>query len=256
MDALEKAHALRPDHGPTLVDLAYAFNADGRHSQAQDALQRAAKLGPLSDRGRALGDRMAQKMDRAATVATRQVDLTEKVAYEKAKRLADRQQNRMDLAVMKQENAALAHENEALRTAQEETPPEEEDDGEGCELEVVSKANGILTLVVELDGVTAKMTVDTGASRTVVSQHIADELELEPLDRPPIKALTANGITTVQLARIEDVTIGGVTTGAVEIGICRNCPGTDGLLGGDMLRRYGITIDPANDTVWATECGD
>ena len=110
MDALEKAHALRPDHGPTLVDLAYAFNADGRHSQAQDALQRAAKLGPLSDRGRALGDRMAQKMDRAATVATRQVDLTEKVAYEKAKRLADRQQNRMDLAVMKQENAALAHE--------------------------------------------------------------------------------------------------------------------------------------------------
>ena len=43
-------------------------------------------------------------------------------------------------------------------------------------------------------------------------------------------------------------------TGPGVIMICDNCEGIQGLMGTDLMRRYGITVDPSKELVHARKC--
>ena len=252
---LRRALVLRPEHGPTLLELAYAFHRRGLATETQDALERAKRAGVSGPRYHklvgVLGDqthaarRQQEKSD--------QRRISDKRASDRLK--ADLAQARQDLTDARERGWVLEEKNAELRDKSKEAETEEAD-GEGCELDVEVSRSGLLQVEMEFEGTQVKMLVDTGASYTVISREIFDDLELEVIDEPAVKVRTANGVTEMERAEVSEVTLGGITTGRLVVGICDGCIGINGLLGGELLRRYGVTINAAERTVSVRDCDE
>ena len=65
---------------------------------------------------------------------------------------------------------------------------------------------------------------------------------------------TANGRVEQELAEVAELSINGCSTGPVEVLICDGCDDTKGLVGTDLMRVYGMSINAQGEGVSIAEC--
>jgi clan AA aspartic protease (TIGR02281 family) len=110
-----------------------------------------------------------------------------------------------------------------------------------------SKRNAVIIIPVTLNNKFEKpFAVDTGASYTIISQEVANALNLTPNPSiPPVTLQTANGVVQVPLVNLNSVTVGSLTTHNVAAAIhnLHNSPDIAGLLGLNFLNRFKVTVD-------------
>lgn len=102
-----------------------------------------------------------------------------------------------------------------------------------------------------INGVKARVLVDTGATGVAISQQLADQLGLQ--SRIAVRTHTANGETVAYMVRLDSVRLGGIEARDVSAAIVPGLGG-DALLGMSFLSRMDIrlyrgtmTIKPATD---------
>jgi len=103
-----------------------------------------------------------------------------------------------------------------------------------------------LTIAVLLNGKGPfHLVVDTGATLTVVSPDVAEELGLEPFDQ--VVRRGAGGTVTIDLARVDTVRSGNVERTDAVIGISRQatrlCKTAAGNIGFDILQHFVLRFD-------------
>jgi hypothetical protein len=126
--------------------------------------------------------------------------------------------------------------------------------------EVITFPATRIPLTVDLDGVSHPFILDTGASETAVRQSIYDTIRADgrgEITGLPIR--TVSGNTTASVTRVRTMTVGDatVTNAAVMTigdtlldGIQREVGHPiDGLLGGNFLREFMVTVDYPRDTL-------
>jgi clan AA aspartic protease (TIGR02281 family) len=102
---------------------------------------------------------------------------------------------------------------------------------------------GWITEVVVNDTRKGRFLVDTGASLTVLTPELADELGIKPPRRGRIVRLqtlsgeTEGPIVTIPLVRVGDLEARDV------IAVIHEIPDLDGILGNTFLARYSVTLD-------------
>lgn len=93
------------------------------------------------------------------------------------------------------------------------------------------------------DSVKARLLLDTGATSTLISPALAQQLRLKPDDADLIPVQTANGSVLVPVTQVEAITVGGATVRDVDV-VVHNAGG-DGLLGMSFLSNFQVTINAA-----------
>jgi hypothetical protein len=113
---------------------------------------------------------------------------------------------------------------------------------------IVHPGSGTLALVPLTIGGQGPMmfVLDTGASRSVVDSRVAQRLSLPPAGKPQ-RAAGVSCATTTQPVRVASWQVGAVDLPAQNLdSISLAIPGLTGLLGSDILYRFGtITVDYA-----------
>lgn len=110
-----------------------------------------------------------------------------------------------------------------------------------------SGASTVAVVPMTLDGVGPKrFALDTGASSSVVDRGVAQQLSLPPVGRPRHAAGVSCSATS-QPVHVASWRVGEVALPAQNVdAIALPVPGLDGLLGSDVLYRFGtVTIDYA-----------
>lgn len=107
---------------------------------------------------------------------------------------------------------------------------------------------GAVILPVRVNGVEARMIIDTGASRTSITRKFAVRAGIAAIDGDSAIVHTANGDTWVMGGRAEDISLGGSHASNVPVFIQAKDdagfgPGIDGLLGLSFLGNFGFTLD-------------
>jgi len=94
-------------------------------------------------------------------------------------------------------------------------------------------------------GPTALLVVDTGATWTILTPRLIKRLGLVvPPDAPQRKMRVVGGeVLNVPFIKIATIQVGEVTMDDQEIGVSEIGSGADGLLGGDFLHRFRVTLD-------------
>jgi len=131
---------------------------------------------------------------------------------------------------------------------------EERSAGEPTARRLVRAGPAPTTLDVQLNGRGPyRLVVDTGASLTIVSPDVAEELGLEPFDQ--VKRHGAGGEVAIDLARIDSVRIGDVERTDDVIGIsetgtrlCRDH--AVGNVGYDILRHFVLRVEAGSGQAW------
>lgn len=108
---------------------------------------------------------------------------------------------------------------------------------------IQTNGSAVIVPVILNRAVQTNMILDTGASFTVVSQHLAGRLGLKPTRR--VSLVTANGTIGAPLAPLGSLKVGEAeaTNLTVVIQDFSPTPGLGGLLGLDFLSRYHTSID-------------
>ncbi|WP_035356660.1 retropepsin-like aspartic protease [Edaphobacter aggregans] len=86
--------------------------------------------------------------------------------------------------------------------------------------------------------------LDTGSTRTVLDQKLAEELHLEPAGRATLESPDGAAVTTV--AHTDSVSMGGATVRNLNMVVMSHydlLPKVRGILGEDFLRYFDILID-------------
>jgi len=116
-------------------------------------------------------------------------------------------------------------------------------------------ASGQMVVPVVLDGQVARMVVDTGAERTVLTRAAVARLGLR-LDPYVDSILRGAGgrLETYRNADVGHASLGGMRltqrAGApLSLSVTDMALGADGLLGGDLLRHFTLTLDFAAGTL-------
>lgn len=96
----------------------------------------------------------------------------------------------------------------------------------------------------------ATLLLDTGASHTVLTPALAARLNLTPRPGEPKRSITVFGGQKVEVPfiRLPALEIGDATLVDIEVGVHAVAPDSpiiDGILGGDVLSRYRVTVDHA-----------
>ncbi len=113
---------------------------------------------------------------------------------------------------------------------------------------VLLKKKG-LTAVVEAtinSTTTANFILDTGASYTVISKHIAKELKIDLAKKhPKIRLQTANGIINVPLVTLDSIEVSGLRIDDVAVAVHDFSKDTNiaGLLGLNFLGKFRMELD-------------
>jgi predicted aspartyl protease len=94
---------------------------------------------------------------------------------------------------------------------------------------------------------TAVLIVDSGATSTILTPRLLSRLGLVvPADAPKRKIRVVGGTLDVPFVKIARVQVGQATMIDQEIGVYEiypDAPIIDGLLGGDFLHRFRVTLD-------------
>jgi aspartyl protease family protein len=104
-----------------------------------------------------------------------------------------------------------------------------------------------IIVTVEVNGVPARMVVDTGASRTALSMAVAKRAGIEPSALQGAIVTTANGNTWLPGGRADNISVGGARLASVPVFIQSSTSGSfgddvDGLLGLSFLGNFHVQI--------------
>lgn len=118
-------------------------------------------------------------------------------------------------------------------------------------LPVRASDSRLFLIDVQVDGKPALMALDTGADRTALSPLAAARLGLPPATLMPERFFTIGGSSQVSSTAMQSVAFGHVRVGPGPIDILPSSQGAagtgelgfDGVLGGDILRRYQLDLD-------------
>jgi predicted aspartyl protease len=108
--------------------------------------------------------------------------------------------------------------------------------------------NVVLVAASVNGGASALLIVDTGASATILTPRLLRRLELAvPADAPRRQLRVVGGEKLdVPFIRVSTIAIGGAMVKDQDVGVYDFAPDTpvlDGLLGGDVLHRFRVTLD-------------
>ena len=92
----------------------------------------------------------------------------------------------------------------------------------------------------QINGQTARLLVDTGASVVVISAATATQLGINFKNGPQIRISTANGVAMAWQLRLDSIRVGGVTVFGVD-GVVSPEPMPYVLLGNSFLGRFQMT---------------
>jgi len=140
-------------------------------------------------------------------------------------------------------------------TAPTSAPPSATDPAPGSQrvpMTVIrSGASTVAVVPVTIEGVgPKKFALDTGASNSVVDRRVTQQLSLPPVGRPR-NAAGVSCSAASQPVHVASWRVGAVTLPAQDLdSIALPIPNLDGLLGSDVLYRFGtVTIDYAASTL-------
>jgi hypothetical protein len=108
---------------------------------------------------------------------------------------------------------------------------------------------GTLSLVpVVINGVAATLLLDTGATLTVLHPAFARRASIAvPADAPKMSGVVVGGQRyAVPFVKVGSMAVGDVTVEGIDVGVFEglgHLPGVDGLLGGNFLSHFTVTID-------------
>jgi tetratricopeptide (TPR) repeat protein len=132
------------------------------------------------------------------------------------------------------------------------------DDGAPCSLRLETSPHGrAYLLIAEVEGVEGTFLLDTGASRTLLTEAFAARARIAPDHSAPIRAITANGIVLQPTAQIDELVVAQRAVFDLRVAVCENCGDlpADGLLGLDVQRALGFQVDVASGEVRFLDCG-
>ena len=100
----------------------------------------------------------------------------------------------------------------------------------------------------------ATLVLDTGASTTIITPAIADQLNISVPKDAPRKMLVGLGgkLVSVPFVRVESVKVGIFAVEDLDVGVYDAFPGIhrlDGLLGADFLSHFSMTVDPGSQVL-------
>jgi len=98
-----------------------------------------------------------------------------------------------------------------------------------------------------INGQHAEFLLDTGATAVSISGSFATQLGLKK--GPPMRAITANGVTTAYSTYIDSISIGDINERNVAATIIPNLPGNQILLGMSFLKRLDFSQRDASLTL-------
>ncbi|MDZ3833695.1 MAG: retropepsin-like aspartic protease [Sphingopyxis sp.] len=108
---------------------------------------------------------------------------------------------------------------------------------------IIRSPDGLFRASVVIEGRSVPMIIDTGATRSVLSSHVAKRLELAIDSRGSGSLATINGTTRYRLAAVDTLRIGQRSLHDMKL-IVPDGPTRVSLLGQDVLQRLGpIRID-------------
>lgn len=126
-----------------------------------------------------------------------------------------------------------------------------------CEIALERRGgSGIFIVDALVNGTSARLIVDTGASLTVLSRDFLAETGLRLEEDGYLTARTAAGPQRFGTATVETVEVGARVATDVRVALCDECgmPGSDGLLGLDVQEPLGMSLFPGLGTVRFADC--
>jgi len=132
-------------------------------------------------------------------------------------------------------------EKSAPASAQETSEPE------GFEVDLVRRHELWLAEVILNDRLKRYLVVDTGASFTLISRQVADELGIIIGENSPsIPARTVSGFILTPLVTLSSIRVGKAEIKDVDVAVYTMPSGNDGLLGNSFLNQFRVMIDSVN----------
>ena len=112
---------------------------------------------------------------------------------------------------------------------------------------IVRRLHGTPVVKVTFDGVRSyEMILDTGASRTLITRQMANDLGIAPTDRM-VAATASQAEVVFDIGQVRSISMGAVIIQNVSVGIGDSVE--IGLLGNDFLRGHDITIRTRDNVV-------
>ncbi len=112
--------------------------------------------------------------------------------------------------------------------------------------------NNLLTNVLFNNQTYGRLLLDTGASLTVISPELLQELSLDV--RAPLRKAwfnTANGVVEAPIFMIQRLSLGGQTVDQIEVAVMNlNNQNINGLLGMNFLQHFRFSIDHQNNVLY------
>jgi predicted aspartyl protease len=105
-----------------------------------------------------------------------------------------------------------------------------------------------------LNGLKARLLLDTGATKTIIRPKLAQLAGIEPGREAPLARMivAGGGQLSVPLVRAQSLAINEAAVQAIEIGVYEavpDLPDVDGILGTDYLSHFTVTIDRQKGTL-------
>jgi clan AA aspartic protease (TIGR02281 family) len=138
------------------------------------------------------------------------------------------------------------------------TQSEDGEQGRACVVPLQQASQGSTFLIdVVLDGEEAELIVDTGASLTVITRELADDLGLDLDYKMSLTAVTANGTVEFPTAVLDEVELAEGLVRELRVAVCEGCVESlaDGLLGLDLQSAFRMRLDLARGEAEVGRCG-
>jgi clan AA aspartic protease (TIGR02281 family) len=126
-------------------------------------------------------------------------------------------------------------------------PSQKPSEPQGFEVDLVRRNELWLAEVILNDRLKRYLVVDTGASFTLISRQVADELGIIISENSPsIPASTVSGFILTPLVTLSSIRVGKAEIKDVDVAVYTMPSGGDGLLGNSFLNQFGVVIDSVN----------
>jgi predicted aspartyl protease len=115
-------------------------------------------------------------------------------------------------------------------------------------------AGSLMFVPALVNGLQARLLLDTGAGKTIIRPLLAQLAGIEPGREAPLVRITVagGGELSVPLVRARSLAISEAAVLAIEIGVYEavpDLPDVDGILGADYLSHFRVTIDRQKGTL-------
>lgn len=126
-------------------------------------------------------------------------------------------------------------------------PVQKPSEPQGFEVNLVRRHELWLSEVILNDRLKRYLIVDTGASFTLISRQVSDELGIIISENSPsIPASTVSGFILTPLVTLSSIRVGKAEIRDVDVAVYTMPSGSDGLLGNSFLNQFRVVIDSVN----------